>query len=358
MGYAVQQNNPSGLLEFFYNASTGKIIWKNYASEGTADIGRGVAGDVDPNHEGFEMWSFQGLYGMDGKKISDNTMYPSIRLWWNGDLLSESYNDGKLEKWNYETQGTERVATTWKITNCTGSDRGAPMFYGDILGDWREEIIMTSSDYSNLVILTTTIPTDIRLNTLSQDPCYRNCMTSKGYVQSHMLSYYLGDGMNTPSAPDISYIGESDLEENAVYRIKNVNSGKYMEVKSGTAESGTNVHQWGNDIKARNSWKLIPQGDGYYSLVSAVGDGNSFALDVTGKKSTNGTNIEIYDYSGNDAQQFKILRNGAGYIIKTKVSGEKSCVEIADAGNGNGANVQEWEINGHDCQNWIFEKIS
>ncbi len=357
LGYGVQQRNPSTLLEYIYNASTGKLLWTNYGGDGDVDIGRGDIGDVDPTHEGYEVWSFQGMYDMNGTKISDTTAYPSLKLYWDGDLFTESYNDSKIEKWNYNTQTVERLATTWKITGCASSERGAPMFYGDILGDWREEIICTGYNYDSLVILSTTIPTDYRLNTLSQDPAYRNDMTSKGYVQSNMLSYYLGEGMDTPPIPDISYIGESALEDGATYRIRNLNSGKYMEVKSGTAESGTNVHQWGNNSMARNRWRLVDKGDGYYSLVSAVGNGNAFALDVTGQKANNGTNIEIYDYTGGQAQQFKIIKQGAGYLIKTKVSGDKSCVEIANAETGNGANVQEWEINGASCQLWAFEKV-
>ena len=206
MGYGIQQNNQYGLLEYFYNASTGKMIWTNYAKEGTADVGRGNIGDIDPRYDGFECWSFQGLYNHNGKRIGDNALYPCIRLWWDGDLLAESYNDTKFEKYNYEAGTVSRLLSPWKITDTTGSERGAPMFYGDITGDWREEVIMTSSDYSKLVILGTTDPTDTRLYCLAQNPCYRNCMTAKGYYQSHMLDYYLGTGMKMPKTPDISII--------------------------------------------------------------------------------------------------------------------------------------------------------
>lgn len=205
-GYGIQQNNQYGLLEYFYNASTGELIWTNYATEGTADVGRGNIGDIDPRYDGFEVWSFQGLYNHDGTRISDNSLYPCIRLWWDGDLLAESYNDTKFEKWNYSTGNVERLLSPWKIHDSAGSDRGAPMFYGDITGDWREEVIMTTSDYSKLVIWCSTAQTDTRLYCLAQNPCYRNCMTAKGYYQSHMLDYYLGSGMEAPQTPDITII--------------------------------------------------------------------------------------------------------------------------------------------------------
>ena len=207
LGYGVQQRHIGGLLEYIYNAATGEMLWTNYSdTEELIDVGRGNVGDIDPRYEGFECWSFQGLYSNEGKKISENTLYPSIRLWWDGDVLSESYNDGKIEKWDYQNRAVNRLATTWKMTDCVGSDRGAPMFYGDIYGDWREEVIMTSGDFSKLVILSTADETDLRLYSLSQNPCYRNCMTAKGYYQSHMLDYYLGTDMEMPERPVISVI--------------------------------------------------------------------------------------------------------------------------------------------------------
>ncbi|MCH5187205.1 MAG: discoidin domain-containing protein [Oscillospiraceae bacterium] len=209
-GYGIQQENPNGLLEYFYNASTGKLIWEHYSASGTYDVARGNVGDIDPRYDGYECWSFQGLYSMDNQKISDSSLYPVIRLWWDGDLLSESYNDGKIEEWDYNNKSVSRLLTTWKIAGATGSDRGAPMFYGDILGDWREEVVMTSPDYSSLIVLTTTTPTDHRIYSLAQNPAYRNCMTGKGYYQSHMTDFFLGHNMETPDIPNISIIGESD----------------------------------------------------------------------------------------------------------------------------------------------------
>ncbi len=208
-GYGIQQNNQFGLLEYFYNASTGEMLWTNYAKEGTADVGRGNIGDIDPRIDGFEVWSFQGLYNYNGKRLGDGALYPCIRLWWDGDLLAESYNDTKFEKWNWEAGKAERLLSPWKLTDCRGSERGAPMFYADITGDWREEVIMTSTDFSKLVIWNTTAPTDTRLYCLAQNPCYRNCMTAKGYFQSHMLDYYLGTGMEMPQTPNISIISKA-----------------------------------------------------------------------------------------------------------------------------------------------------
>ncbi len=209
-GYGIQQSNPSGLLEYYYDAATGQILWEHFGAVG--DVGRGVAADVDPRYPGYEVWSFQGIYnGPTNTQLTTepNRPWPNFRIWWDGDVLSENLNDTKVEKWNYATSAVSRLLTGYNYGGSTNTWRDAPVFYGDILGDWREEIIFESYDHTKINIFTTNIPSTVRLYTLAQNPEYRNCMTVKGYMQSNMIDYYLGDGMSTPPTPNIVYVNSN-----------------------------------------------------------------------------------------------------------------------------------------------------
>ncbi len=191
-GWGVQQNNSSGLLEYYYDARNGTMLWKH--TGGVADVGRGDVGDIDPRYAGYEAWSFSGIYNAPGntKITSEPTRpYPCIRLWWDTDDLSESYNDGKIEKWNYSTSSVSRLETTWNYESAVGSDRGAPMFYGDFLGDWREEVVLANSSFNKLVVFTPPGTSNTR-SSLRNDRYYKNCLTVKGYMQSHHTSFYIG----------------------------------------------------------------------------------------------------------------------------------------------------------------------
>ncbi|MDE6787961.1 MAG: RICIN domain-containing protein [Ruminococcus sp.] len=163
------------------------------------------------------------------------------------------------------------------------------------------------------------------------------------------------DGPMTPPTP----VAET-FKNGATYRIKNVNSGLYMQVAGAKAENGTNVQQWGtSDDTIHDIWKLISAGDGYYYIVSAVGDGGTYVLDVAGKKTDNGTNIDIYQSNKGTNQQFMFTKNSDGsYKILTKVSSGKSAVEVANADKSSGANIQQWELNDAGCQNWILESVA
>ncbi|GAA1617402.1 carbohydrate-binding protein [Actinoplanes couchii] len=211
-GYAVQQDNPSGLREYYYDAASGQIIWKHVES-GVGDVGRGMAGDIDPRTPGMEVWSFSGLYNAPTNQLAEpNTSlrpWPHLGLWWDGDTTMELLNDGKFEKWNpaapTATGSVPRLLANWTYGAVNAYGGPNPLLVGDILGDWREEVVYTNAAASELIIFTTNIPSSTRLYTLTHNPAYRNAMTLKGYVQSHHVDYFLGANMSTPPRPNITY---------------------------------------------------------------------------------------------------------------------------------------------------------
>ncbi|KAF4818252.1 Rhamnogalacturonan endolyase YesW [Colletotrichum siamense] len=207
-GYGVQQDNPSLLYEYYYDADSGEILWKHYGDE-VGDNARGMAGDIDPNYEGMEVWSFMGVYNAKENELteSDTSLapWPHTGLWWDGDEMMELFNDGKFEKWNWNTSAVDRIL---KVSTYGGTLSGRyAQFIGDILGDWREEVVVTSADADELLIFTTDKPSDIRLYTLAHNPAYRNAMTLKGYMQSSHVDYFIGKDMKAPPTPNIRYAG-------------------------------------------------------------------------------------------------------------------------------------------------------
>lgn len=207
--FAIQQNNPSMLATAYYESATGKILKKWY-SLGIVDVGRGIALDIDPNHKGYEFYSTQpGIFDSKGNQIYANNIWPPEALWWDGDL-SREFVDGAgsgalnpvVNKFNPATGNADRIYT---IYNDNGGVHqaygGRPAFTGDILGDWREELVLVANGYSELRIYVTKLAASTRLYTLMQNPAYRMQTTCKGYVQSSYVDYYLGTGMTAPPPP-------------------------------------------------------------------------------------------------------------------------------------------------------------
>ena len=118
--------------------------------------------------------------------------------------------------------------------------------------------------------------------------------------------------------------------------LKNVNSNLYLEVKDGAAQAGATVQQWGaNGAAAHNVWHVKKINWGYYYIYSALGDGESFVLNVN-----NGDNAAPLTIAANNKQStqyFKFVDNEDGtYTIVTRASKD---------------------LNDNDCQKWVLEPV-
>lgn len=109
----------------------------------------------------------------------------------------------KLDKWN--GGGTTRLITLEGVS-CNGT-KATPNFSGDLLGDWREEVIL--HDDANLYLSTTTTATTHRLYTLAHDPVYRLAMSwqNGAYNQPPHPGFWLGAGVDKAPKPDIRLVG-------------------------------------------------------------------------------------------------------------------------------------------------------
>ena len=162
-------------------------------------------------------------------------------------------------------------------------------------------------------------------------------------------------------SPFLNHINFSKdkLLNGGIFRIKNVNSGLFMQVEKVEEENGINAQQGEiNDNSSNDIWKLIYVGNGHYNIISQIQDGNSYYLNVEGNSTKNGTNIEISKSNDGDSQKFYLTENSDGsYIIKTKITKEASAVEVSNYGKNSGDNIQQWRLNNRTSQNWLFIPI-
>ena len=177
------------------DAATGEVIWGLQLR----DPGRGLAMDIDPRHKGYECWanSSDGLYNCKGEKISDaKPRSCNMGIWWDGDVLREILDGVTIDKWDYTNGTVTRLLLAEGCSRNNGT-KSNPCLHADILGDWREELIVRTSDGSELRIFTTTIPTDRRFYTFMHDPIYRLSVAwqNVAYNQPAQPGFYMGDGM-------------------------------------------------------------------------------------------------------------------------------------------------------------------
>jgi hypothetical protein len=196
------------------DAETGEYVW---SADGD-DVGRAMVADIHPEYDGAEAWATGGVgtWSADGEQLSARPI-PSVNsaVWWTGDLHRElldhdwynTYGIGRIDKYDPDTRSLENLET-FDGTRSNNWTKGNPCLSGDLLGDWREEVIWRKTDSSALELHATTHETDRRIHTLLHDPMYRTGIArqNSGYNQPPWPSFFLGHGMDQPPRPNIETV--------------------------------------------------------------------------------------------------------------------------------------------------------
>ncbi|WP_346779789.1 hypothetical protein [Streptomyces sp. S3(2020)] len=216
-GFAIQQAELGVVPNFpwyYYDADTGERLLTgqhpaDWVNDTDIDVGRGSTGDIDPDHPGYEYWTSTadvtapgaGVRNVQDGKVSTTTPSVNFRIWWDGDKASENLDLTHVEKWDPATETTSKI---FEPSGVVSGARNATPFYGDLLGDWREEILAETADHTALRLYTTTEPTRTRIYTLAQNAEYRLGWTVRGYLQSTYTDYYLGTETRRVPKPSIT----------------------------------------------------------------------------------------------------------------------------------------------------------
>ena len=94
---------------------------------------------------------------------------------------------------------------------------------------------------------------------------------------------------------------------NGTYRIRNKNSGKYLEVKGGSFKNKANIRQNAKMQRPRQRWYFIENGSYYIIQASYT---NTRVMTVSQSRNANKTNVYTYSYYGSDGQLWKLVPYG------------------------------------------------
>ena len=189
----------------YRDATTSKIY---YRLQSTSDDGRALCGNFSNDYPGAIGHSSQsGTVSCVADKVitgAPTGFTNNWRIYWDGDLLEEGLDGANSREGAarvFKANGTI-VFTADGTANCNWT-KNTPSATGDILGDWREEIIVRTTDNKYVRVYTTNIATNYRNYTLWHDHQYRQGMVweSIGYNQPPHASYFLGEMEGITVAP-------------------------------------------------------------------------------------------------------------------------------------------------------------
>ncbi len=154
------------------DARTGQILWQTASG---ADNGRGVAADIYAGSAGAEAWSASDttLRSATGASLGREPSSINFVTWWDGDPVRELLDGTRIDK--YGTSGDTRLLTASGVHSNNGT-KSTPALSGDILGDWREEVVWPTSNNTALRVYSTPVETGTKITTLLHDTQYRSAL--------------------------------------------------------------------------------------------------------------------------------------------------------------------------------------
>lgn len=187
----------------------GQVIYQNslvYGAYQASDDEGSVAGNYSNRWPGAQGGTEATQPGevrslVTGEILATNTIARGIAqgqnaIWFGGGLTHMGVNGATISTINDATF----AAASYLATGLTSTGfKSTPTLKADLLGDWREELVLRASG-NRLGIVTTLSPTEYGIRTLMHDPMYRLGVANKqnGYDQVGFASFYLGDEAELP----------------------------------------------------------------------------------------------------------------------------------------------------------------
>ncbi len=184
----------------YRNATTSEIY---YRMQSTGDDGRALAGNFTNRYPGSIGKSSQtGVLSLTADRVIEGLEGYALnfRIYWDGDLCSEILDSpGTAKAAKIEKMGVGRIFNSEGHLN--NDSKNNACLTGDILGDWREELLVANG--TGMRLYTTSRPTTFRIPTLWHDHGYRNGMVWEtiGYNQPPHPSFFLGEMEGITEAP-------------------------------------------------------------------------------------------------------------------------------------------------------------
>ena len=343
--FADEQGDPS---QFWQLTEVGEGIYsiKNYRSGKVLDImdnstdNGAVVQQYDDysaaNQQFILLDAADGYYYLAASHSGKVVEVPSSSLEWGEWCKLYDNNGSATQQWklvDYKPQGYA-VATVYKDADYKGSSLGLP-----------------EGSYNATDLALYGIGAD-QISSLKVTPGYRVILYDGDNFDGENVSY-TGDTNHFPSfndkASSIRIEASGVSGKSGVYKLKNRNSGLYMDVENNSTDNNAPVVQYvseGDDPS--QLFEFAEVGNGVYSITNK-NSGKSF--DIADNSTDNRALVQLYDYLGYSHQQFILIAAPDGYYqLAARHCGK--VVEVPESKTDLGEWLKTWDNNGSATQQW------
>lgn len=148
--------------------------------------------------------------------------------------------------------------------------------------------------------------------------------------------------------------GNSSGISNGMYTVSTaLKSSMVMDVYDGRSSNGTNIQIYQSNGGSNQKYNITNVGSGWYKIINVA---TNKAVDVTGGVRASNVNVQLYDYNGSDAQLWRFISAGNGYYyIQNKLG---YYLDVYNNQTSNETNIIVYQFNGGNNQKWKLTTTS
>lgn len=192
---------------------------------------------------------------------------------------------------------------------------------------------------------------DVRLSQSSSNLCSQRTTSFNVHLNAGVntikFSYngtYAEIDMIDVYQPGVAAAGE--------FKVRNRNSGKFLEIYQNATDDGALAVQWGDTGVPGQIWSFESAGSGYYRIVNKNSDK---LLEVGGASTADGAAVNQWGNTNHHTQQWSLQPTSDGYYkLPNRNSGK--LLEVYQNATSDGASVVQWSDTGANGQQWTLVK--
>jgi hypothetical protein len=166
------------------------------------------------------------------------------------------------------------------------------------------------------------------------------------FYEGVMTSGYPSDATENAVQANITAAGytNSTTGGGSTGALHAVGAGKCLDVPNSSTTPGTQVQIWDCSGQANQTWTRNSSNE-----LTVFSGGSQLCLDASGKGTSNGTKVVTWTCNGGSNQQWQLNSNGT-------ITGVQSglCLDVTGASTANGALAELWTCNGGSNQQWTL----
>lgn len=283
----------------------GRAMMGNFSNSYPGCLGRSVGSDLISSVKDVEVVPRGDVDGTQESPNANNALYwghLNFRIFWDGDLRDEIL----------DSPGTGREAAVYDYEsgrlftsegcNMNNGSKNNPCFQGDIIGDWREEIVVRCG--TNLRVYTTGYETDYSLPCLWYDHQYRQAMVWQmmAYNQPPHPSFFVGEMEGiTQAPPPLTKSGRTEIASGGSITSANTTPVMLCETNNMTVSVGegaapgvvyVNTPSWvqGTDVNGTTGTKVKSDGSVGATNLPSI-ETSTYTHTLTGNAFTGSTRL-------------------------------------------------------------------